>query len=83
MGNPAEDTASPMLQGQVIRRSRHRQAAIVLLDGRLWVADFIDGGYLAAHVRRMRSVYAARRDALAGACEAVLPKAARLGGLWI
>jgi hypothetical protein len=43
MGNPAEDTASPMLQGQVIRRSRHRQAAIVLLDGRLWVADFIDG----------------------------------------
>jgi GntR family transcriptional regulator/MocR family aminotransferase len=31
------------------------------------LADFIDGGHLAAHLRRMRALYAARRDALLAA----------------
>lgn len=43
------------------------------------LADFIDGGHLAAHVRRMRAVYTARRDALVAACTRALPPFARLG----
>jgi len=31
------------IQGQVLRRSERREAAIYLRDGVLWVADFIDG----------------------------------------
>jgi hypothetical protein len=31
------------LQGQVLRRSERREAAIFLHDDALWVADFIDG----------------------------------------
>ena len=34
--------ASP-LQGQVLRRSRRREAVLFLRDDCLWVADFIDG----------------------------------------
>jgi GntR family transcriptional regulator/MocR family aminotransferase len=47
-------------------------AARTLLDGhsasipQLTLARFIDGGHFGAHVRAMRTVYAARRDALAG-----------------
>lgn len=37
------------------------------------LADFIDGGHFAAHLRRMRAVYAARRDALAAALDRALP----------
>ena len=32
------------------------------------VADFIDAGHFAAHLRRMRSLYASRRDALVDGC---------------
>jgi hypothetical protein len=39
----AEDSTPPVLQGQVIRRTRRRETAIVLHQGRLWVADFVDG----------------------------------------
>lgn len=39
-GHP-EDTAP--LQGQVLRRSRRREAVLFLRDDALWVADFIDG----------------------------------------
>lgn len=42
------------------------------------LADFIDGGHFAAHVRRMRVLYHARRDALKAACARELPFA-RLG----
>jgi hypothetical protein len=31
------------LQGQVLRRSRRREAVLFLRDDTLWVADFIDG----------------------------------------
>jgi hypothetical protein len=31
------------IQGQLLRRSEHREVAIFLRDGALWVADFIDG----------------------------------------
>lgn len=46
------------------------------------LADFIDEGLLAAHVRRMRALYAARRAALADACARRLdaPLPARLAG---
>ncbi|HKW55470.1 MAG TPA: PLP-dependent aminotransferase family protein, partial [Stellaceae bacterium] len=42
------------------------------------LADFIDGGHLTAHLRRMRALYHARRDALALACGRELGPA-RLG----
>ena len=44
------------------------------------LADFIAGGHFSAHVRRMRALYAARRDALASACARDLPACA-LGAL--
>jgi GntR family transcriptional regulator/MocR family aminotransferase len=43
------------------------------------LADFIDGGHFAAHLRRMRGVYAQRREALVRACERELPSHAMLG----
>ena len=39
--------------------------------GQAVLADFIDGGYFASHLRRMRDVYRSRRDALANACGAL------------
>lgn len=43
MGSPADNSADPSFQGQILRRSRRREVAIFLRDGELWVADFIDG----------------------------------------
>ena len=43
------------------------------------LADFIDGGHLSAHLRRMRALYAARRTALLRACAGALPGGANLG----
>ncbi|HEX4885131.1 MAG TPA: PLP-dependent aminotransferase family protein [Casimicrobiaceae bacterium] len=43
------------------------------------LADFMDGGHLAAHLRRMRTVYASRRDALLAALERHGVPADRLG----
>jgi hypothetical protein len=34
---------APSIQGQLLRHSEHREVAIFLRDGALWVADFIDG----------------------------------------
>jgi hypothetical protein len=34
---------SPTMQGQLLRRSERREVAIYLRDGKLWIADFIDG----------------------------------------
>jgi hypothetical protein len=31
------------LQGQILRLSERREVAIYLRDGKLWIADFIDG----------------------------------------
>jgi GntR family transcriptional regulator/MocR family aminotransferase len=45
------------------------------------LADFIDGGHFAAHLRRMRALYAERRDAFERACTRALPPFARLGRL--
>jgi len=45
------------------------------------LADFIDGGHFAAHVRRMRTLYTERREALRRACARALPPFARLGPL--
>ncbi len=60
--------------GQVV--SHHVQAA---------VADFINEGYLAAHVGRTRPLYAAKRDALVAALRTHLPEGATVaaprGGL--
>ena len=43
------------------------------------LADFLDAGHFAAHLRRMRAVYEARRDALVRACTRDLPADAVLG----
>lgn len=43
MINPAGDRQHEVLQGQILRRSKRREVAIFLRDGRLWIADFIDG----------------------------------------
>lgn len=32
-----------LIQGQLLRLSERREVAIYLLEGRLWVADFVDG----------------------------------------
>ena len=45
------------------------------------LADFMDGGHFAAHLRRMRTLYTQRRDALRRACARALPPLARLGPL--
>lgn len=37
------DVSFDGLQGQLLRRTARREAAIFLRDGALWVADFIDG----------------------------------------
>jgi GntR family transcriptional regulator/MocR family aminotransferase len=37
------------------------------------LADFIDGGHFTAHLRRMRTLYHDRRDALLAACVRALP----------
>jgi len=42
------------------------------------LADFVDGGHLASHLRAMRAVYQARRNALADACDRLLPRGAKL-----
>ncbi len=38
-----DDRSDHALQGQVLRVSTRREVAIYLRDGKLWVADFIDG----------------------------------------
>jgi len=43
------------------------------------LADFMDGGHFSAHLRRMRSLYHERRDALVAACARSLPEAVVLG----
>ncbi|HET9578937.1 MAG TPA: hypothetical protein VFP44_13970 [Usitatibacter sp.] len=43
MINPADDRERRPVQGQILRRSKRREVAIFLRDGRLWIADFIDG----------------------------------------
>jgi hypothetical protein len=40
---PVENPAIQSVQGQVLRRSQRREAAIFLRDGTLWIADFIEG----------------------------------------
>jgi hypothetical protein len=34
---------APVIQGQLLRRSERREVAIYLRDGKLWIADFVDG----------------------------------------
>jgi len=43
------------------------------------LADFMDGGHFSSHLRRMRSLYHERRDALVAACARSLPATAVLG----
>jgi hypothetical protein len=38
-----DDRPAPAIQGQILRLTRRREAAIYLRYGQLWVADFIDG----------------------------------------
>jgi hypothetical protein len=33
----------PAIQGQLLRQSERREVAIYLRDGKLWIADFMDG----------------------------------------
>ena len=73
---------SASLQGQVLRRSERREAAIFVRDDRLWVADFVDGeGRLVDALAWIRfncggssSTQARRRMAL----ESALPLSAEL-----
>lgn len=37
----SDDASS--IQGQILRRSERREVAIYLRDGKLWIADFVDG----------------------------------------
>ena len=41
MNRDAESGAS--IQGQILRHTEHREVAIFLREGALWVADFVDG----------------------------------------
>jgi hypothetical protein len=41
--NSTDIDRAPVIQGQLLRRSERREVAIYLRDGRLWIADFIDG----------------------------------------
>jgi len=43
MDDNADEDGAPPIQGQLLRRSGRREVAIYLRDGRLWIADFIDG----------------------------------------
>ncbi len=43
------------------------------------LADFIDGGHLSAHLRRMRTVYRQRRDTALAAAARHLPPSVRVG----
>jgi GntR family transcriptional regulator/MocR family aminotransferase len=43
------------------------------------LADFMDGGHFSAHLRKMRSLYHERRDALVAACARSMPDAVVLG----
>ena len=43
------------------------------------LADFMDGGHFSAHLRKMRSLYHERRDALVAACGRAMPGALVLG----
>ena len=43
------------------------------------LADFMDGGHFSAHLRKMRSLYHQRRDALVAACARSLPEFVALG----
>jgi GntR family transcriptional regulator/MocR family aminotransferase len=43
------------------------------------IADFLAEGHFAAHLRRMRGIYRARRDALVDAIDREMGKAARVG----
>lgn len=43
------------------------------------LADFMDGGHFNAHLRKMRSLYQGRRDALVAACARSMPDAIVVG----
>ena|SRR5690349_1406201 len=43
MSKAAEQSRSDDIQGQLLRLSARREVAIYLREGRLWIADFIDG----------------------------------------
>jgi hypothetical protein len=34
---------SPSIQGQILRQSERREVAIYLREGKMWIADFVDG----------------------------------------
>lgn len=63
----------PELAGDVIRAKLIADMGSESL-GQLTLARFIDGGALARHLRRVRPVYRARRDALLGALQRHLPQ---------
>lgn len=48
------------------------------LDAQVILARFLDDGHMAGHLRRMRTLYRDRRDALADALEAALGERARV-----
>ncbi|MFO1026526.1 MAG: PLP-dependent aminotransferase family protein [Acetobacteraceae bacterium] len=60
----------PLLLPRLRAAARTLQAGLPALEQRV-VAGFITDGYFARHLRRMRSLYAARRAALAAALEEV------------
>lgn len=45
------------------------------------LADFMDAGHYAGHLRRMRGIYRTRRDALVASASMYLPKEARLASV--
>jgi len=69
--------APPPLAEPLVRLRGHfdRQPA---LDAQAILARFLDDGHMAGHLRRMRTLYRDRRDALADALEAALGERARI-----
>ena len=65
------------LAGPLVRLRGHfdRQPA---LDAQVILARFLDDGHMAGHLRRMRTLYRDRRDALADALESALGDRARV-----
>ena len=85
---PDRERSSP-LQGQVLRRSRRREAVLFLRDDALWVADFVDGrGEVTDAVTWIRfncagatSAQAQRRMVLESAIPLSVEMVARIEGL--
>lgn len=88
-GRERARAAPPALQGQLLRLGAHREVAIYLRDGTVWVADFVDGNgvlidpgtWLRFNCGAPANVRAARRTARESAIPLTAELAARIESL--